>query len=250
MAISIKTAQEIEIMRRSGRILASVLSHIIEIAKPGVTTMELDQEAERMIREAGGTPAFKGYSGFPSTLCTSTNNEVVHTFPSDRELKDGDIITVDCGVDLKGFKTDSAVTILVGEVPKETKRFVEVTRSTLYGAIDLVKPGVRIGEIGHYIDTQIKSAGYHIIKELIGHGIGRELHEDPQIPNFGKPSKGAVLKPGMTICIEPIVGYSSRLIDTLPDGWTILTRDGGLACQEEHTILVTDTGYEILTSRE
>lgn len=251
MTANIKTEQEIEIMRKAGKILASLLSYVQTIAKPGVSTAFLDKKAEEFILDHNAIPGFKGFHGFPGSLCTSVNEQVVHTIPSPNQiLKDGDILTVDAGVLLNGYNTDSATTFGIGTLAPDTEEFIEKVREILYGAIKLIKPGTKTGDIGHYIQKETEKAGFHIFKELIGHGIGKTLHEEPEVPNFGRPGKGSSLIPGMTICIEPIVGYSTRLTDTLEDQWCIVTRDGGLSCQQEHTILVTQTGFEVLTLRE
>jgi methionyl aminopeptidase len=251
MSAIIKTAAEIDLMRKSGKILGTVLTEVQGMAKPGVSTYELDQYAEKRIRELGAIPSFLGYKGFKGTICVAIDDEAVHGIPDkDMILESGQILTVDCGVCYQGFHTDSATTFGIGEITPDKLRFIESVRGSLYEAIKLVKPGVRIGEISNFIETKTNKDGYHVLRELIGHGIGRSLHEPPQVPNFGKPSQGAVLVPGMTICIEPIIGYGTRIIDTLDDNWTVVTRDGSWACQQEHTILVTSTGYEILTLRQ
>lgn len=250
MAINIKTPAEIEIMRQSGRILAATFSMLMNNLKPGISTQELDKIAEDFIRSQGATPACKGYKGYPATLCTSVNDEVVHTIPSSKQIKDGDIITLDCVVNYQGYLTDSAITCFVGNVNQNTQNFVFTVRNILQEAIKLVKPGIRLGDISNYIETETKKAGFHIIKELIGHGIGKQMHEEPEVPNYGKKGSGPVLKPGMTICIEPIVGMNTKHIGELADHWTIVTQDGTLACQEEHTVLITDTGFEVLTLRD
>lgn len=250
MGVSIKNDKEIGIMRRSGKILSETLTFVQSKAKAGVTTAYLDKLAEEFILDAGAIPSFKGYQGFPGTLCIAVNDEVVHTIPSsEKVLQNGDILTIDGGVYLDGYHTDSATTFGIGEIDPDTESFIETVREILYGAIRLVKPGVKTGDIGYFIEKETKKAGFHVIKELIGHGIGQSIHEDPQVPNFGKPGKGVALKPGMTFCIEPIIGYSTRLIDTLDDDWCIVTRDGGLSCQQEHTVLVTQNGFEVITLR-
>ena len=249
----IKTNQEIELMRKSGKILAFVHEEIQKIAKPGINTYDLDQLAEKLILEAGAIPSFKGVPGkvpFPSSICVAINDEVVHGIPEkDIILANGQILTIDIGVCYQGYHTDSATTYGIGKISQEAEEFIESCRQTLYGAIKLVKPGTRIGEISNYIEIQTKKNVYQILKELIGHGIGKSLHEPPQVPNYGKKTEGPILVPGMTICIEPIIAQSTRFIDTLDDHWTIVTRDGSLACQQEHTILVTKTGFEVLTLR-
>lgn len=253
MSTLIKSAAEIELMRKSGKILAFVQEEIQKIAKPGVSTYELDQLAEKLITNAGAIPSFKGVPGkvpFPSSICIAIDDEVVHGIPEkDIYLQEGQILTVDVGVCYQGYHTDSATTYGIGKISTEAEHFIESCRQTLYSAIRLVKPGVRIGEISNLIETQTKKNGYHILRDLIGHGIGKSLHEPPQVPNYGKKTEGIALKPGMTFCIEPIIAQSTRLIETLDDHWTIITQDGGLACQQEHTVLVTKNGFEILTLR-
>ncbi len=251
MATNIKTAAEIEIMRKSGSILAKVLTELEKVIRAGMSSLELDQIAEKIIRDHKAIPSFKGYNGFTGSICVSINDEAVHGIPDqDIIFEEGQIVTIDCGVLYEGLHTDSATTFGIGNISKDTEKFIESVRDTLYQAIQMVKPGIRIGEISNFIETKTTKDGYHVLRELIGHGIGRKLHEPPQVPNYGKPSQGAVLVPGMTICIEPIIGYGTRFIETLEDKWTVVTRDGSLACQQEHTILVTQTGFEILTLRE
>lgn len=248
MAITIKTPEEIKIMRESGKILAQVLNDIKEYAEIGKTTKQLDQYAEKLMKKYNVEPSFKGYQGFPAILCTSVNEQVVHTIPSDYILKDGDILTVDCGVLHKGFHSDSAITILLGNVPEKTKEFVFVVRKALTEAIKKVKDGVNLNVIGSTIEKIVEGQhGYSVVKELTGHGIGRQLHEDPFIVNFREISPGPILKEGMTIAIEPIVAMGSNQILTLNDKWTIVTADKMPSCQWEHTVLVTKDGAEILT---
>ncbi len=244
-----KTTAEIELMRHSGRILAKTLELLVASTKPGVTTLELDEIAEKYIIEQGGESPFKPYKGYGFTLCTSVNDEIVHTRPNSTPLKDGDLITIDCGVSYQGYITDSATTIVVGKGRPEVINFCEDIRQILYGAIKLVKPGAKLGDIGHYIETETHKKGYHVFRDLIGHGVGKGLHEPPEVPNFGRPGSGGALIPGMTFCIEPIIGMGTKHMMVMPDGWCIKSKDGSLACQQEHTILVTDTGYEILTLR-
>lgn len=250
MSINLKTPSEIASMRKAGKILAQILEECNNSAKPGMTTLDLEKIAERIIEENNALPSFKGYNGYPYILCVAVNEEVVHTFPSNKILKDGDLVTVDCGVKIDGLNTDAAVTFIVGTPDPDHKKFIDVVQEALYIGIRLVKPGAKTGDLGYAIEKHIKQNGYKIIKDLIGHGIGRELHEEPQVPNFGKQGKGPSLKPGMTFCIEPIVGYSTNKIMTLPDGWCIVTSDNSLSCQQEHTVLVTESGYEVLTLRE
>jgi len=250
MSIHIKNQEEINKMRKAGKVLAATLSHLHQFIKPGITTSYIDKIAEEFILNKGATPSFKGLYGFPNACCISVNDEVVHTIPNNKPLKSGDILTVDCGAYLNGFHSDSALTYFVGDVDQDTQDFVFLTRRVMQEACAMVKPGRKIGDISNHIQTQIQKKGHFIIKQLIGHGIGKEVHEEPEVPNFGKKGSGPTLKEGMTICIEPIVGYSSNKIIEHDDHWTLTTNDGGLACQEEHTILVTNSGFEILSLRD
>ena len=250
MAITIKSPKEIEIMREAGRILATILHEIEVFSAVGKTTKELNDFAEKKMKQYNVKPSFKGYQGFPAALCTSVNEQVVHTIPGDYKLKDGDILTVDCGVLYKGFHSDSAITILLGNVPEKTKEFVFVVKKALYAAIDKVKPGTPLNTIGTTIQKIVENThGYSIIKELTGHGIGRKLHEDPFIVNFRDYASGPMIKEGMTIAIEPIVAMGESSIITLDDKWTIITADKMPSCQWEHTIAVTANGAEILSKR-
>ena len=249
MAITIKTPEEIFIMREAGKILAHVLNDIKDFAEIGKTTKQLDAYAEKLMKKYNVKPSFKGYHGFPAILCTSVNEQVVHTIPSDYILKDGDILTVDCGIIYKGFHADSAITILLGKVPEKTKEFVFVVKKALTEAIKKVKEGVNLNIIGSTVQKIVENKhGYSVVKELTGHGIGRQLHEDPYIVNFRELSPGPILKEGMTLAIEPIVAMGSGQTITLNDGWTIVTADKMPACQWEHTILVKKDEAEILTT--
>lgn len=250
MQTRIKTEAEIQAMREGGKVLAGVLHGLQSFIKPGVTGKQVDEFAENFIRDHGMIPGFKGYHGFPGTVCFCINEEVVHGIPAaDQVVRDGDIVTVDCGVVHKGLNTDSAVTYMVGNIDPNTKRFVETCQKGLYAGIKQIKPGNRIGDIGNAIEQVVKGGGYHIIKDLVGHGIGEKLHEEPHVPNYGKKGSGMALKPGLTFAIEPIVGISTGKIVTLEDGWMITTPDNTLSCQWEHTVLITPSGYEILTLR-
>ncbi len=248
MSIHIKSEAEIEKMRKAGKVLAKTLSFVKSIAKEGLTTKYLDLEAEKFILSHNMIPGFKGYKGFPATMCSAVNNEVVHTIPNDKKLENGDILTVDCGVILGGFNTDAAITFAIGNITEETEKLLKVTEEALMLGIKQVKPGNKVGDIGSAIQKHVEKNGFSIVRDLTGHGIGKHLHEDPAIPNHGKAHSGIALKPGMTIAIEPIVSMGKPYIETLKDGWNIVTKDGSLACQFEHTILITNNGYEILTS--
>lgn len=250
MAISIKTPEEIELMRHSGAILSEVLETVCSHAKAGVSTYELDQIAEELIKSKGAKPAFKGFHGFPGTICPAINEVIVHGIPNkDHILQEGDIFTVDCGVNYKGFNTDAARTIGIGEVSKEKEKLMKVAKEALSKGTDMAKPGNRVGDISQIIEETIKKHGFHIIYELTGHGIGRELHEEPVILNYFDGNPGPVLKPGMTIAIEPIFAVSTSKMITLDDDWTIITADKSASVQEENTILITESGNEILTNQ-
>lgn len=246
----IKTQEQIQAITESAQILSEVLNFVESKVGPGVTAKYLDTIAEEKIRKLGGKPAFKGFHGFPATICASRNDQVVHAIPDKTPLKEGDIITVDCGVLYKGMYSDSAFTKGVGTLKPEHQEFIDFNKETLYQAIKMVKPGITTGDIGYFIEERTIQKGYYIYEDLIGHGIGETLHEKPEVPNFGDPGKGTKLKPGMTFCIEPIVGLSTGQYSEAKDGWTLNSIDGSYACQHEHTILVTETGHKILTLRK
>ncbi len=236
-------------MREAGRILDLTRQMLKEHIKPGVSTFHLDQLAETHIKSLGGTPSFKGYQGFPGSICASVNEVVVHGIPSKSViLKDGDIISLDFGVYYKGYHADSASTFPVGEISDEVKQLLEVTEQSLYEGLKMAKPGNRIGDISHAVAAYVKPFGYGVVEEFTGHGIGRNLHEDPFIPNFGPPHVGPVLKPGMTICVEPMINLGTKRVRVLKDNWTTITTDHKPSAHFEHMIVITDTGYEILTS--
>ncbi|MBI5411926.1 type I methionyl aminopeptidase [Candidatus Peregrinibacteria bacterium] len=244
--IYIKTPEEIVLMRESGRILQKVLNATCARAKMGVTTRELDIFAESMIRDLGGEPSFKGYHGYPAALCTSVNEQVVHAIPSDYALKSGDIVGIDAGVYYRGFHTDACKTVIIGSAPPEVRFFVRVTKEALDQAIKQIKAGVAVGDISAAIQRVLERQGYSPVIECTGHGVGRQLHEEPDICNAGQRGTGPQLRAGMTIAIEPISAMGSGGIETLSDGWTIITRDRSLSAHFEHTVLVTETGAEIL----
>lgn len=249
MNIPIKTPEEIETMRQGGRILREVLNAMSARAKPGMSTWELDQIAEKVIlKYEGAKPGFKGYRGFPAAVCTSINEEVVHGIPKkDVILQDGDIVGVDCGVLYKGLYTDACETILIGEVAPEIRHFVKITKKALGNAIKQVRPGGHVGDISSAIQKTLGDQGYDAVVECTGHGVGKNLHEPPEILNKGKKSTGPVIKPGMTFAIEPISAMESGAVVTAPDGWTVETADGSISAHFEHTVLVTENGFEILT---
>lgn len=245
--INIKTPQELAAMREGGKILAQILHKLAISTKIGVTTAELNIKAETLMAHFGVTPSFKGYRGFPASICTNINEEVVHGIPGNRILQDGDIISIDCGIMHKGFHTDAAVTIMLGNVAPEIHTFVKTVQQALEKGIISIKPNCHTEDIGFVIQNWIESHGYSIVRDFIGHGIGKSLHEKPEVPNFGKKGKGALLVPGMVIAIEPIIAMGERFIKTKSDNWTTFTKDGKPACQIEHTVAITPSGYEILT---
>jgi methionyl aminopeptidase len=249
MAIMIKTPQEIEKMRRSGQVVREVLEHVRQYVKPGASTQDLENAAAGKIRELGAKPAFKGYRGFPCVLCTSVNEEVVHGIPStSRVLRDGDIVSIDTGVILDGYYGDSAITVAVGEkVSPRTKRLLEVTQASLERGIEAIKPGATLGDVGAAVQEVVEAEGFSVVREFVGHGIGTRLHEDPQVPNYGRRGQGQKLREGMVIAIEPMVNAGKPDVHVLSDGWTAVTQDGSLSAHFEHTVAVTAEGATILT---
>ncbi|MGE8207267.1 type I methionyl aminopeptidase [Heyndrickxia sp. NPDC080065] len=242
-----KTAQEIDIMKTAGKLVALTHQELKKYIKSGITTKELDVIAENFIRKFDAIPSFKGYNGFRGSICTSVNDQLVHGIPGDLTLNEGDIITIDIGVEYNGYHGDSAWTYPVGKIDKEAQRLLDVTEKSLYHGLNEIKPGERLSNISHAIQTFVENHGFSIVREYAGHGIGQELHEDPLIPHYGPPNKGPRLMPGMVLCIEPMVNAGSRYVKTLQDDWTVVTVDGGLCAHFEHTVAITDTGYEILT---
>jgi methionyl aminopeptidase len=248
--ITMKSAREIEIMRRSGKITSAVLSMLLQTAKPGMTLRELDRLAEAGIRERGGIPTFKGYHGYPASICASVNEVVVHGIPGDRVLADGDILSIDIGTTFENYVSDSAATVAIGNVPEEAKRLLRVTQESLMMGIAAMQKGNRLSDIGHAVQTHAERHGYGVVRALVGHGVGTKMHEEPQVPNWGAPGKGIVLRPGLVLAIEPMITEGTFEVDTLEDGWTVVTADGKLAAHFEHTIALTDDGPRILTLRE
>ena len=248
--IQLKSAREIEVMAEGGRILAATLAMLRGAVRPGISTGELDAMAEAFIRShPGARPSFKGLYGFPGTLCTSINHEIVHGIPSKkRMLKEGDIVSIDVGVAYGGFHTDSATTIPVGPVDETTQRLLDVTQASLRAGIEAAVVGNHIGDIGAAVQAVVERAGFSIVRDLVGHGIGVEFHEEPQVPNHGKPKRGAKLVPGLTIAIEPMVNVGTPGTRTLPDKWTIVTADGKLSAHFEHTVAITENGPRVLTA--
>lgn len=242
-----KSAKELELMREAGRIVAETHRLMKQAVAPGITTAELDRIAEDYIRSQGAVPSFKGYNGFPASICASTNEELVHGFPGPRKLKEGDIISIDVGAEFQGYHGDSAWTYGVGSISSEAQRLLDVTEASLYAGLDLVRPDVRLFTVSHAIQKVIESAGFSVVREYVGHGVGAKLHEEPQIPNYGIEGRGPRLKPGMTLAIEPMVVAGERYVKTLADNWTVVTVDGSLCAHFEHTVAVTEDGHEILT---
>ncbi len=242
-----KSPAELKIMREAGRITAVALRLVGEAVRPGVTTRELDAIAEEYIRSEGASPAFKGYQGFPATLCTSPNDQVVHGIPGRTVLREGDILSVDCGAIVDGYYGDSAMTFAVGSVSNETQRLLDVTAASLQAAIAQCWPGRRLSDVSHTVQTVVEAAGFSVVREYVGHGIGRAMHEEPQVPNYGSPGKGPQLKPGMVLAIEPMVNAGGHAVHSLDDGWTVVTDDGRMSAHFEHTVAVTEHGPLVLT---
>ncbi|OGD57327.1 type I methionyl aminopeptidase [Candidatus Berkelbacteria bacterium RBG_13_40_8] len=245
--ISIKTKEEIKIMRAGGKIAARVLENLKKVIKPGMTIKELDTLAEKEILKAGGIPSFKNHHKYPATTCISVNEEVVHGIPTNRIIKKGDLVGLDLGVYYRGYHSDTAITIGVGKITPEARKLRDVTEKALQRGIKAIKPELHLGDIQEIVQKTIENAGFGVIRDLSGHGIGKKLQESPSIPNFGKSGSGPVLKEGMTLAIEPMVSAGDWHVNVLKDGWTVVTADGSLAAHFEHTIAVTKNGAEILT---
>jgi methionyl aminopeptidase len=245
--IIIKSPREIEQLKKSCAIVVEVFRELKKVVAPGITTKELDQISEKIILSRGALPAFKGYRGFPASLCVSINEEVVHGIPSQRKLKEGDIVSLDAGVNLNGYFGDGAVTLPVGEVGREAKRLLEVTERALYIGIEKTRAGNRLFDISYAIQSWVESHGFSVVRDFVGHGIGRDLHEEPQIPNFGSPHQGPRLEKGMVFALEPMVNEGTYEVKVLSDGWTVVTADGKRSAHFEHTIAITDGGAEILS---
>ena len=245
-----KSRRELEKMASAGRVVVEVLERLGEIVEPGLTTAELDRAAEKLIRSRGGKPTFKGYRGFPGSICASPNSMVVHGIPGGYRLEEGDLISIDVGVTKDGFVADSAYTFAVGEIEPEAQRLIDVCRASLDAGIAEARAGLRIGDISSAVQRVTEASGFSIIRSLVGHGVGRSMHEEPQIPNFGSPGHGLELAPGMTLAIEPMITAGEADVHVTDDGWSIYTDDGSLAAHFEHTVAVTDDGPLILTASE
>lgn len=245
--VILKSPQEIERMRAAGRMVAEILLLLSEKSKPGISTLELNEFAEKETSKRKATPAFKGYCGYPFSLCCSVNHQVVHGMPSSRKLVTGDILSLDFGVVVDGFFGDAAVTLPIGDVGAQALRLINVTRESLEAAILAAQSGNRLSDISHAVQSYVESRGFSVVREFVGHGIGKSLHESPQIPNFGLPGKGVKLKPGMVLAIEPMINEFGPDVKVLDDGWTAITADKGLSAHFEHTVALTEHGPEILT---
>jgi methionyl aminopeptidase len=245
--ITRKSPEEIDRMRRAGRLVGHTLSRVVEAVRPGVTLLELDALAERVIRDGGGIPSFLGYHGFPATLCLSPNDRIVHGIPNGYVLQEGDILSVDCGAIVDGWHGDAAVTVPVGQVDDAARRLIETTERAMWAGIARVRAGNRLSDIGHAVERVAAAPGYGVVREYVGHGIGTRMHEEPQVPNYGRPGRGLRLEVGLALAIEPMVnegGPSSRVLD---DGWTVVTSDGSRSAHFEHTVAITPQGPEVLT---
>lgn len=247
MKISLKSAAELEGMRTSCRMTAEVLGRVAAAVQPGVTTGELDDLARKAIAEMRARPSFLGYHGYPAAMCISVNDEVIHGIPGRRLIMPGDVVSLDVGVYYKGFHGDSATTVMVGVVDPDVIRLVDATRRALAEALDVVRPGARLSDVSHIIEATTKGSGCTVVREFVGHGIGRALHEDPQVPNFGVAGRGPVLRPGMTLAIEPMVNLGGPEVSVLDDKWTVVTQDGRPSAHFEHTVAVVEGGVEVLS---
>jgi methionyl aminopeptidase len=249
--IIVKSPREVTVMREAGRMVAKTLNYLGSIIKPGITTMALDEAAAKMITSFKAVASFKGYGGYPASICASVNDTLIHGIPSNQEiLKDGDIIKVDIGIQYKGYHADAARTYLVGNVGDRIKQLVDVTTASFFEAFKVIRPGIQVGDISHTIQAYVEKHGSTLPEDYTGHGVGQNLHEDPQIPNFGRPGTGPILKTGMTLAIEPMVNLGKKETRVLKDGWTVKTKDGKWCAHYENTIVITDSGAEILTLEE
>jgi methionyl aminopeptidase len=245
--VVIKSPDEIAIMREAGRIVAEMMQVVLAEVRPGVVVRDLDRVARKEYRARGVTPTFLGYHGYPATICVSINDEIVHGIPGDRVIREGDAVSVDMGVTYKGFVGDHAITVGAGKVDGQTEKLIRVTRESLERAIEAAQPGNHLGDIGHAVQTHAEANGFSVVREYVGHGVGREMHEEPQIPNYGEPGRGLKIRPGMVIAIEPMVNIGGWRTKRHDDGWTVSTEDGSLSAHFEHTIAITPDGPVVLT---
>jgi methionyl aminopeptidase len=246
--ITVKSENELAIMREAGKLLGETLTELAEACQPGVTTGEIDARADRIIRRHGAVPGFLGYNGFPKSLCISVNEEVVHGIPGRRVIHDGDIVSLDCGLVYKGLWADAGRTVMVGEVTDEARLLVQVTCEALERGIEMAVPGGRVGDISAAVQRHVEAAGFSVVRNFVGHGIGRNMHEEPQVPNFGVAGTGPLLRPGHALAIEPMVNAGSHEVEMLPDHWTVVTADGRLSAYFEHTVLITEDGPVVATA--
>lgn len=245
-----KSLKELEKMRRAGLIVAETLRELRELVEPGITTRQLDAVAENKIRAVGAYPTFKGYRKFPSAICASVNDEVVHGIPSERKLREGDIVKIDCGATLDGYVGDAAITVPVGNVSPTVEKLIEVTRGSLFRAVERMVPGNRLYDVSYAVQQHVEENGFSVVRDFCGHGIGQQMHEDPQVPNYGRRGTGPKLKAGWVLAIEPMVNLGTHEVQILSDGWTVKTKDGRASCHFEHTIAVTEDGPVVLTALE
>jgi methionyl aminopeptidase len=245
--ITRKSPEELDRMRQAGRLVGHTLSTLVEAARPRVALLDLDRLAERVIRDGGGTPSFLGYHGFPATLCLSPNSWVVHGIPNGYVLQEGDILSIDCGAIVEGWHGDAAVTIPIGQVDEAARHLIETTERAMWAGIAQVRPGNRLSDIGHAVERVASAPGYGVVREYVGHGIGTRMHEEPQVPNYGRPGRGLRLDVGLVLAIEPMVNEGGPETEVLEDGWTVVTRDGSRSAHFEHTVALTPQGPEVLT---
>jgi methionyl aminopeptidase len=250
MAITIKSRAELDIMRAAGQITAEVLALLREMVEPGITTKDLDRAAYKAIKMRGAEPSFKGYEGFPGSICASVNDEVVHAIPGKRVLREGDIIKLDLGAYYRGYHGDATITVPVGEISPETQRLLQVCETSLWRGIEQTRVGNRLGDISHAIQSYVESQGFSVVRDYGGHGVGRELHEDPHLPHYGPPGHGVPLRVGMVLTIEPMINAGGKETRKLDDGWTVVTADGSFSAQYEHTVAITEHGPEVFTLLE
>jgi methionyl aminopeptidase len=244
-----KSAAELETMRQGGRLVSKILTELVPLVRPGIRTRDLDLYAEKRTRELGAVPAFKGYRGYPASVCVSVNEEIIHGIPSGRLLQEGDIVSLDFGVLYEDFYSDSAITVPVGRVSEAALKLIEAARTAFYKGFEQVREGRRLSDVSAAVQRSVEGEGFSVIRQFVGHGIGRSLHEEPQIPNFGAPGRGPKLRPGMTLAIEPMIAQGGFEIEVLADGWTAVTKDQRLSAHYEHTVALTEDGPEILSAR-